>query len=74
MNELALHPQKTRLVVHGTKIPLNVTLQNVLVQEIGQSGEASAGLLGVELEPNFRWNTHIASVVSKLKKGFILFL
>ena len=67
----ALHPQKTKCVVHGSNEPLNVYLRQVKIYEV-KRGE-SAKLLGIVIEPNLRWQIQLSNVAEKIKKALYCF-
>ena len=73
MNELALHPQKTKCIVHGSNMPLRVTLGGIEVREVDGERLRSACLRGVEIEKNLKWHAQASNVADKIKKALYCF-
>ena len=70
-NQLKLNADKTHVLEVGTQQRLNIT-EDIVVKMDGvtlvESEEKCELLLGVQIQANLKWNTHIKTLIVKLKK------
>ena len=71
-NQLKLNPDKTHKMTVGTSHRLKSQDANICVTMDGftlqESIEKSETILGVTVQSNLKWNTHVSDVRNKLKK------
>ena len=67
-NKLSLHPQKTKIMTHGTSSKLEVNFKGTKIESLNRNDtENACKLLGVQIQPSLSWNSQIDSVVDCLK-------
>ena len=72
-NGLTLHPEKTNLMIFGTKQRCNVCLNGVKVNQCGTNfNTKTINVLGINWDESMKWDKHIEKVKSKMLNGIFL--
>jgi hypothetical protein len=72
-NGLTLHPEKTKVMVIGTREEINVNLNGIRIKQCGSAyEEKSINVLGIEWDCNLNWDEHIKKVIKKIGTGIYL--
>jgi len=72
-NRLTLHPNKSRYLVHSRDKLIDLQLNGINIMRSGYGlQEESVKFLGLHIDENLDWSTHIKQVVNKISKGTYL--